>query len=71
MYSREMMKSDEFLAALKTMLRDHSASPLTWSVIEIFLDNAKMKRDKIAQRITSGGMNRHEELRRLINLALY
>jgi peroxiredoxin len=45
MYSSGMMKLDEFVAALKQMLRDHAASPLTWSALEIFLYRAKMKRD--------------------------
>jgi peroxiredoxin len=45
MYFDGMMKTDEFMAALKQMLKDHASSPLTWSVLQSFLDRAKMKRD--------------------------
>lgn len=45
MSSVEWKQPDEFVAALKQMLKDHAASPLTWSVLEIFLDRAKLDRD--------------------------
>ena len=45
MSSVDMLKPDEFVAVLKQMLEDHAASPMTWSVLEIFLDRARSKRD--------------------------
>jgi peroxiredoxin len=45
MSSVGMVKPDEFVAALKQMLKDHAASPLTWSVLEMFLNRAKFKHD--------------------------
>src|SRR5215510_11171183 len=45
MSSVGMAKPDEFVEALKQMLKDHATSPLTWSVLEIFLDRAKFKHD--------------------------
>src|SRR5262245_33952320 len=45
MSSVDWNQPDEFLAALKQMLKDHTSSPLTWSVLEIFLNRAKLERD--------------------------
>src|SRR5262245_15521913 len=43
MNSIEMRNRDEFMAVLKQMLNEHSDSPLTWTMLKLFLDSARLE----------------------------
>jgi peroxiredoxin len=45
MSSIEMRNRDEFMTVLKQMLNENSDSPLTWTMLKLFLDRARVERE--------------------------